>query len=228
MTVAPLGDSAILVTLGDRIDSALSERTRSVAQTISDAALPWVTELVPGYASITVIIDPVAVHRGPGMKQCMRQLEALVAADKGRRTPEAARVVEIPVCYGGEFGADLTDVAARVSLSEDEVIQRHASASYTVGCIGFTPGFTYLIGLHASLAVPRKDVPQLEVPAGSVAIGGAQTGIYPQRSPGGWHIIGRTPLSLFNVNATPPALLQAGDRVRFIRISAEEYARHSS
>lgn len=230
MTIEPLGDSAFVLTLGDRIDSALCDRARAIARAIADAALPWVTELVPAYASVTVLIDPVALPAGVASKQGLRQLEEIAAACVANQPAATAslREIEIPVCYGGEFGPDIDEVAAHVGLSVDEVIHRHASASYTVGCIGFAPGFPYLIGLPPSLAVPRRPTPRAEVAAGSVAIGGAQTGIYPQRSPGGWHVIGRTPLRLFDLEATPPVLLEAGDHVRFVRISAEEFGRHIS
>ena len=136
-----------------------------------------------------------------------------------------ARIVEIPVCYGGEYGPDIGDVAARAGLGEGAVAARHAAASYRVAMLGFSPGFPFLLGLPPELACPRRDTPRASVPAGSVGIAGAQTGVYPLESPGGWRIIGRTPLALFDVLREPPALLQPGDRVRFVAISSDEFER---
>ncbi|HEV3410347.1 MAG TPA: 5-oxoprolinase subunit PxpB [Chthoniobacterales bacterium] len=139
------------------------------------------------------------------------------------RNETAAREVAIPVCYEREFALDLDAVARHTGLSPDEVVQRHSAARYVVGCVGFTPGFPYLSGLPPELATPRRTAPRTQVPAGSVGIGGAQSGIYPQVSPGGWNIIGRTPLRLFDLAQNPPALLQAGNRVRFRAISRAEF-----
>jgi inhibitor of KinA len=135
----------------------------------------------------------------------------------------AARIVDIPVCYDPEFALDLDDVAHHTGLSPKEIADLHQRASYRVNCVGFTPGFPYLSGLPARLAVPRRAVPRKEIAAGSVAIGGSQTGIYPVKSPGGWNIIGRTPLSLFDPSKNPPALLGAGDGVRFRAITRAEF-----
>jgi allophanate hydrolase subunit 1 len=132
--------------------------------------------------------------------------------------------VEIPVCYGGEHGPDLDAVAAHAGLSRDEVVARHAGAGYTVAMLGFAPGFPYLLGLDPALHVPRRANPRTRVPSGSVAIGGAQTGIYPRELPGGWHLIGRTPRALFDPARNPPCLLAPGDRVRFRTITADEFA----
>ena len=131
--------------------------------------------------------------------------------------------MEIPVCYGGEFGPDLPFVAARAGLSEDEAARRHAAGEYRVHLIGFAPGFPYLGGLTAELAAPRRATPRERVPAGSVGIAGRQTGVYPLETPGGWQIIGRTPLRLFRLDADPPALLRTGDGVRFRAIAADEF-----
>lgn len=138
--------------------------------------------------------------------------------------PSAAdRIVHIPLCYGGEYGPDLSGLAFYHGLSEAEVIDLHTSRDYPVYMIGFAPGFPYLGGLDERLATPRRSVPRIQIPAGSVAIGGAQTGIYPLMTPGGWHVIGRTPLALFRPDADPPSLLQAGDIVRFVPIAPDEY-----
>ena len=133
------------------------------------------------------------------------------------------RVVEVPVCYGGEFGCDLDAVASHAGIDAACAIARHCAGEYRVAMLGFAPGFPYLLGLDPTLHMPRRAQPRLRVPPGSVAIGGAQTGIYPRELPGGWHLIGRTPVSLFDVEARPPSLLAPGDRVRFRAIDAEEF-----
>jgi inhibitor of KinA len=140
-----------------------------------------------------------------------------------KESASAIPVVEIPVCYGDELGPDLADVSRAAGLPEADVIRLHAGASYRVACVGFIAGFTFLSGLPSELATPRRATPRQEVPAGSVGIGGAQTGIYPKKSPGGWNIIGRTPLRLFDVANDPPATVRAGDRVRFREISRQEF-----
>ena len=140
-----------------------------------------------------------------------------------QRKHAAAHAAEIPVCYDLEFAIDLERVARHAQISPGEVVTLHGAAQYRVNCIGFTPGFPYLTGLPNKLATPRHAVPRKEIPAGSVAIGGAQAGIYPQKSPGGWNIIGRTPLRLFDPQRDPPALLQTGDQVRFRKITREEF-----
>ena len=132
-------------------------------------------------------------------------------------------MIEIPICYDAEFGFDLDRVAEHTKLSGPEIINLHSTGEYRVACIGFVPGFTFLAGLPRNLATPRRDVPRKEIPPGSVGIGGAQTGIYPLRSPGGWNLIGRTPLKLFDPTKNPPTLLHPGDRVRFRAITREEF-----
>lgn len=224
MTIELLGDSAFLVSLGVRMDAGMVKEVRAVVRRIEGARLPWVVEVVPAYCTVGVVME---VGRLPGsLEEARRELERMVRGKGGGAKEEdrALRVVEVPVCYGGEFGPDLEEVAGRVGLSVEEVIRRHSAARYTVGCIGFTPGFAYLVGLPPKLAVARREVPRREVPAGSVAIGGGQTGIYPQVSPGGWHLIGRTAMELFSPGARPPARLQAGDEVRFVPVDATTFS----
>jgi len=174
----------------------------------------------------------VVVDAAPNPDEALNWLtervrEVLAAgADRGRRvrsTKSNARLVEIPVCYDPEFALDLNDVASQANLTPTKVVDLHSRAEYRVSCIGFVPGFPFLAGLPKELATPRRATPRKEIPAGSVGIGGAQTGIYPLRSPGGWNLIGRTPLHLFDPEKTPPAFLCAGDRVRFRAITREEF-----
>ena len=192
---------------------------RAASERIAALALPEVVELVPAYNSIGVF------YRDATLEELKLRLEAALSS-KQPASPESqtpVRELEIAVCYDSEFALDLSDVAEHAGLSPEEVVQRHSSAEYIVSCVGFAPGFPYLSGLPQELATPRRASPRKDVPAGSVAIGGAQTGIYPQKSPGGWNIIGRTPLRLFDLEQQPPALLRAGDRVRFHAISRAEF-----
>lgn len=177
-------------------------------------------EIVPAYTSAAVHFDPRQAGLDWVCAELKRRLDVLpeTAAARGR-------TVLVPVCYGGEYGPDLPEVARRLGMSEEEVVRRHAGAAYTVAFLGFAPGFPYLRGLPAELALPRRDTPRLAVPAGSVALAGGQTGIYPLATPGGWHIIGRTPLRLFCPEQDPPVLLRPGDEVRFVPISPAEFAR---
>jgi 5-oxoprolinase (ATP-hydrolysing) subunit B len=172
-------------------------------------AWPHVLDVVPGMNNLTLVLDPLEADRDALAEQLRAAWDAAVNA----AVPD--REVEIPVHYGGTFGPDLDAVAAHTGLTAREVVQRHAQAEYVVFFLGFQPGFAYLGGLEEALHTPRRAEPRLEVPAGSVGIGGAQTGIYPSVAPGGWQLIGRTMLPLFDPARTPPTLLQPGDRVRF-------------
>ncbi|MBX6364776.1 MAG: 5-oxoprolinase subunit PxpB [Gemmatimonadetes bacterium] len=217
MDIEPLGDRALLVQLGSSIDEATHRLVRAACAALERRRIPGVIELVPAFTSVGVHYEPGLVRRAPTEsphEALRRELEAaLRGLDPGELPPP--RTIDIPVCYGGEFGPDLDEVAARAGLSPEEVVRRHAAGEYLVYMIGFAPGFPYLGGLDPRLATPRLDAPRTAVPAGSVGIGGAQTGIYPLESPGGWRLIGRTPLRLFDPAREPAALLRAGDRVRF-------------
>jgi KipI family sensor histidine kinase inhibitor len=211
-----LGDAALIV----RVDNSLGE-ILSTARKLEAAQLPGVVEVVPAFASVAVFLQSPAYLEG-----CAA---AISAALRGRRRPaittRAPRSIEVPVCYDPEFAVDLEDVAHHCGFPPNEVVRRHVAACYHVRCIGFTPGFPYLSGLPTALATPRRSTPRTAVPAGSVAIGGGQAGIYPLRSPGGWNIIGRTPLRLFDVTREPAALFAPGDQLRFVAIAQEEFAR---
>jgi inhibitor of KinA len=229
---APLGDSALVVTLGMSPDQETLERARSLASALEPALRPAVLDTFSAYGSVAVFYDPAQVAPGEGSPyermcraiepHCPR--EPLVSERRLRRKPPPGFQLEVPVCYGGEFGPDLGAVAAACGLPAAEVIALHSAPEYLVQAIGFSPGFPYLTGLPEKLHTPRKTTPRERVPAGSVGIGGAQTGVYPIETPGGWNLIGRTPLRLFCTNNAPPALLQTGDRVRFKRITPEEFA----
>lgn len=220
-----LADDALLLHVGAEtppVDPAANARVHRAAARIRAAGLPWLRDLVPAFASLAVFFDPDAIDADA----VRRRLDALI---DGAAMPEEsdlpARCIEIPVVYGGAFGEDLDAAAAALGLTPDALIARHSAATYTVAMIGFAPGFPYLSGLDPALALPRLATPRTRVPAGSVAIGGAQTGIYPRESPGGWRLLGRTPLRLFDPTRAMPSLLAPGDRVRFRPIPADEFDR---
>lgn len=222
---APLGDSAFLLrtTAVADVASLLEARDR-----ITTAAIPGVAEVVTGYASIAVYFDlSAATDAGAPLGEIAQWMEAQVSDALRSSSPvpgqEAHFVVEIPICADAEFALDLEEIARHIGLSQAEIIRIYTGASYSVRCVGFTPGFAYLSGLPARLIMPRRASPRTKVPAGSVAIGGPQTGIYPVASPGGWNVIGRTPLQFFDPQRDPPSLLRTGDRVRFRAITLDEF-----
>ena len=217
-TIEPLGDAAWLVRFGDRIDGDLNRRVHLLARRLRDYGPPWLRDLVPAYASLAVFV--AGDDNGENLAQAGHLIRRCIDDMPDIEAPrDAARIVEIPVRYGNEFGPDLDDVARACSLSPVQVIARHAAAEYRVAMLGFAPGFPYLLGLDPGLAVPRLAQPRRRVEAGSVAIGGAQTGIYPRPGPGGWRVIGRTAAQLFDPLREPPSLLQPGDRVRFVPVT---------
>jgi inhibitor of KinA len=232
MEIAPLGDAALVVRIRDRFEDA-PEKTLNevlnVLQRLEDAQIPGIIELAPAYTTVAVFFNPVRVIDAAGEPDCVMEwltqkiYEALTHGKRKQVKHAAARWVEIPVCYDPEFALDLDHVADHARMSPKEIVDLHSAAEYRVNCIGFTPGFPYLTGLPGKLTTPRRATPRKEIPAGSVAIGGAQTGIYPQVSPGGWNVIGRTPLRLFDAQKNPPVLLRAGNRVRFRAITREEF-----
>jgi inhibitor of KinA len=231
MEIVPLGDSALIVRVREKFEDAPEETLNEVLQTfqrLRSAAIPGIIELAPAYTSVAVFFDPVDVAKASGTSSdifdwlAARIGAATVPKRKGSRR-SAPRTVEIPVCYDPEFAPDVDEVARHAQISTEQVVELHSAADYRVACIGFVPGFPFMAGLPKKLATPRRSNPRKEIPPGAVGIGGAQTGIYPLRSPGGWNLIGRTPLKLFNPTKDPPVLLRAGHRVRFRAITREEF-----
>jgi len=226
MRFRPLGDRAILVTLGDAVDEATHLRVRAACARLDSHPVRGMVELVPGVASVAVHYDPAALAPRDGAEAhpYERIAEELGTALSGLREeePPAPRKVEIPVCYGAAAGPDLADLARYHRVTPEAVVRMHLAPEYVVQMIGFAPGFPYLGGLDPRIATPRRATPRPLVPAGSVAIGGELTGVYPLASPGGWHLIGRTSARLFRVDADPPNLLRMGDRVRFREITETE------
>ena len=222
--VVPMGDRALIIEFGDCADPALSSHIAALAQRLRTSPPAGVLDIVPTYTTLALHYDPARVEDGDSPYDALAgQVEAWLRAEPPESTVQG-RSIEIPVCYGGEFGEDLPALAKRHGLRQEDVVRLHSEARYHVHMLGFVPGFAYLGGLDARLATPRRDSPRPKVPAGSVAIGGAQTGIFPLETPGGWHLIGRTPLRLFTPGAEPPCLLNAGDSVQFAPISAGLFA----
>jgi inhibitor of KinA len=233
MQITPLGDSALIIRVRDRFENAPQKTLNEVLDAfhrIESAAIPGVIELAPAYTTVAVFFDPCEIaNAGANPDQILdcvtERIRAAITQGVSLSRPIApkSRLVEVPVCYEPEFACDVDHVARHAHISRREVVDLHSRAEYRVACIGFTPGFPFLTGLPKQLATPRRAIPRKEIPAGSVGIGGAQTGIYPLPSPGGWNIIGRTPLRLFDPAKSPPTLLRAGDRVRFRAIGREEF-----
>lgn len=213
----PAGDQAFLVELGSAVSPEANRRVRNLMLAIEKRGLPGVTDLVPAYCSLLVYYDPLKVS--------FQELQAAIAeADQhlDQAALEKPRVVHIPVLYGGEHGPDLDFVAKHTGLSPEEVVRLHSGTNYLVYMMGFSPGFPYLGGLSEKLVTPRLTTPRVKIPAGSVGIAEKQTGIYPVDSPGGWRIIGRTPLRLFDPHREPPTLMNAGDYIRFVPLDSEQ------
>ena len=228
----PLGEQGLTVELGDEIDEEVNDRVHLLAAAVRRELVSIVEEVVPTYRSVLLVFDPLRVTRAELVRRVGELLAAAASSPphgKKRRANaqgarESCRVVHVPVCYGGELGPDLGFVAEHNALSPDQVIALHCEPRYRVYMLGFTPGFPYLGGLSPRIAAPRLDQPRAKVAAGSVGIAGPQTGIYPVESPGGWRIIGRTPLRLFDPGAAEPFLLRAGDRLRFRPIASDRLA----
>ena len=218
-----LGESAVLLRWGHTLDAPINAAVHAAAAALRRACLPGIEDIAPAYASLLLRFDLDAWSAG-GTRDALGALhnaiEPLLVAQPDGDTM-SPRELRVPVCYGGAHGPDLAVVARHAGLSEHALIARHCAPLYRVAMLGFAPGFPYLLGLDAALHAPRRASPRVRVPAGSVAIGGAQTGIYPSELPGGWQLIGRTPLRLFDPTRAPPCLLRAGDRVRFVAVAAE-------
>jgi KipI family sensor histidine kinase inhibitor len=216
MKIVPASDSSLLVVFGDTISPALHRRVMAMFHALRARRDPCIRNLHPGYASLLIDFDPLQSTHA----ELTAEVQKLGSAGDAR-ADEA--VVVIPVCYDSEFGPDLPDVAQHAGLSMEEVIRLHSSPTYLVYFLGFTPGFVYLGGLPEPLDMPRLATPRISVAAGSVGIAGSQTGIYPVDSPGGWRLVGRTPLRMFDPEATPPTRLQPGDRMCFAAINREAF-----
>lgn len=214
----PSGDSVFLVRFGNEISEEINRKLRAYFLVLEKENIPGIIECIPSYADLMVLYDPVKI----GYKELLPLLKGVAENCDNIEIPKA-RTIEIPVWYAGEFGVNLEAVSSHTGLSEKEIIKYHTQNKYLVYMLGFTPGFCYLGGMNSKIAAPRKEIPSQKILAGSVGIAGEQTGIYPIDSPGGWQIIGRTPLRLFDPNRKPEFLIKAGDYLKFYPISEKEY-----
>ena len=215
----PLGERALIVEFGNAINPQINRKVHALHEAVADSHLLGISECVPTYCSLVIVYDPLR-QRYEDLVQAVKKMEATLDTYSSKSKPRKAT---IPVIYGGEFGPDLPQIADYHSLSESEVIQIHAEREYMVYMIGFIAGFPYLGELADKIATPRRETPRTRVLEGSVGIAEKQTGIYPREAPGGWQIIGKTPLKLFDPSWPMPALLQAGDLVRFKPISTAKF-----
>lgn len=225
----PLGDSAITIDFGNMIDESVNRQVIALFETFRKKPLPGMIEAVPAYSSLTIYYDTITLRKKiPAGKtvyewiseQFSTRLEQPLSIEQTE-----SELVRIPVCYDLEMGPDLLSVAAQKNITPEELIRIHTEKEYRVYMLGFLPGFSYMGQVDERIATPRKSQPA-NVAAGSIGIAGKQTGIYPLASPGGWHIIGRTPLALFDAMKNEPTLLKAGDRIQFVPISKDEFKNH--
>jgi inhibitor of KinA len=223
-SVVPLGDAAVLVELSEVLDLAVNARIHQLAAAIRRRALPWIRDVVPALGTLAIHFDPDHCAPGFSPRSAAAKLinDCLGGEDAG--TLEHARSIEVPVCYAAELASDLAEVAAHCGLDVEEVIRRHCESPHRVLMLGFVPGHPYIGGLDPALALPRRATPRTKVDAGSVAIANAQTVVYPFATPGGWNVIGRTPLRVFDAAREPPTVFAPGDRVRFVPIGRERFA----
>ena len=223
-TISPVGDCAISIDFGQVIDPKINRHIRQIIEQIKDLQLDGIIELVPTYCALLVQYDAMVYS----YSDICRILEPTLQESVTDSANELVTIVEIPTVYGGEFGPDLVFVASHNYISEDEVVSIHSGTDYLVYMLGFIPGFTYLGGMDPRIATPRLSSPRTLIPAGSVGIAGEQTGTYPSDSPGGWQIIGRTPVTMYDMSKEQAALLRAGDYVRYVPIDENEIHRIKS
>jgi KipI family sensor histidine kinase inhibitor len=216
--ISPCGDSMLLVEFDATIDPVVNERVIALGDKLRRRGARGILDVVPGYRALGVHFDPLQTD----LAALERAISADAASLDGSVVIHDRPAIEIPVIYGGDMGPDLEKVAAFAGCRADEVVRRHTERTYRVYMLGFVPGFAYMGRVDPSIAVPRHRTPRERVPAGSVGIAGEQTGVYPIESPGGWHLIGRTRTTMFDPAASPPSLLQPGDRVRFVEAGGQE------
>ena len=215
----PAGEMAVSVEFGDEISREVNARVRALEYLIQQKGVPGLVETVPSFRALLVYYDPLVI----GWDALLENLQSLASRAEAEGLPPG-RLVELPCCYGGPLGPDLPDVARRLGLAEDEVVRLHAGAEHLVYFIGFTPGLPYMIGMSDRLTIPRLETPRQKTPAGSVGIGGGQCTVYSVESPGGFWVLGRTPLRLYDPDSADPILLRPGDRVRFRVVGEAEFA----
>jgi KipI family sensor histidine kinase inhibitor len=222
LRIVAAGDAALVVELPPSIDPETSARVIAIADAVRQRCGAAVNDVVIGYCTATLYFDPLATD-AEWLEGEVRQL----TQDLATLQPHVGSLIDVPVCYGGDLGPDLADVAALAGASEDEVVALHTKETYRVYVVGFIPGFPYMAPVDPRIAIPRRAVPRTHVPPGSVAIAAGQTGIYPAETPGGWHILGRTWIKPYDPARAEPFLVRPGDRVRFHAVSRDEYERAS-
>lgn len=214
------GDASILIEFGKEISPEINSKITATVQLMKEQHIEGVVDIIPAFCSLLINYDPRVISYDEITKRMKRLLKMDVKAGESTK-----RVFEIPVCYGGQYGPDLANIAEHAGLSEEEVIEIHSSRDYLIYMLGFLPGFCYLGGLDERIHTPRLANPRIKINAGSVGIGGSQTGIYPLDSPGGWQLMGMTPVKTYDPEREVPILLSAGDYIRFIPVDEEEYLR---
>jgi inhibitor of KinA len=223
-TIFPLGDSALTIEFGNSIDENINKRLLQLFYQLKEANIPYVTDIIPAYSTLTICYDVFAVGKTETTAfETVAKIIENVTSEKQNNSNPSARLIEVPVCYDAKFALDMDEIAKQKKLSKEEIIEIHTSGTYRVYMLGFLPGFAYMAEVDEQITMPRKAQPRLNIEAGSVGITGKQTGIYPLASPGGWQIIGRTPLQLFDKEAEKPVLFKPGDEVKFISITANEF-----
>lgn len=228
--IEPFSDSALLIEFGKEVGKDIHQHIQKLTNYLDQHSFPGFIEYIPAFTNVVVFYDPVVIYeeyknsfQEASPYKVVHALMEEIIGKLGGNGEYNPRIVEIPVCYGGEFGPDLELAATYNKLTPDEVITIHTSGEYLVHMIGFAPGFPFLGGMSPRIATPRHSSPRILIPSGSVGIAGMQTGVYPIGTPGGWNLIGRTPLELFLPKENPPSLLQAGDIVKFRAIDRKEY-----
>jgi inhibitor of KinA len=229
----PLGDSGLLIEFGNIVDKTINDQVLILFKLLQAARLPWISDLVPAYSSLAIFYNdqsllPITENAGTHYEQAVKKVQAFLCEADHTLVSMPRRQLRVPVCYEEGFAPDLDDVAQRSGLSVEEVIHLHTSSSFRIYMIGFLPGFAYMGEVLDAIAVDRRSEPRKSVPAGSVGIAGKQTGIYPFDSPGGWQLIGKTPVSLFDIDNDAPTFFQPGDEVFFYSITANEFTNYQS
>lgn len=213
-----LGDQAIVIEVGTEINEETQKRVHRISLLLEQHSPKWLIEFIPAFTSVSIFYNPL-IAAYPAVEADLRELITQTPVENNVQS----RTIEIPVCYGGKFGPDLEFVADHNGLTTEEVIRIHSGGKYSVFMIGFAPGFPFLGGMSEKIAAPRRDSPRLRIPERTIGIAGGQTGIYPIETPGGWQLIGRTPLRLFLPDKEVPSLLRAGDQIIFREITEDEY-----
>lgn len=224
LTYSSLGDSAVVLEVADTITPEAQKKIQVLSSFFDKHPPSWMVEYIPAFTTVTVFYDPLKIigRIEQPYKAVCKELNTILSSIS-EEVESTSRRIEIPVCYGGEFGPDLEFVAEHNGLLPEDVIAIHTAGDYSVNMIGFAPGFPFVGGMSEKIATPRRDSPRVAIPERTVGIAGRQTGVYPIETPGGWQLIGRTPIRLFKPEDEPPSLLRAGDKLVFRSISLEEY-----